>query len=73
MYFTMRGNDKDERPRDYGGSGRTSAKNGADMKLIAKGNTAEIYEYGENRICILFYPGYLKEYVRHEFCNELQR
>ena len=26
MYFTMRGNDKDERPRDYGGSVRTSEK-----------------------------------------------
>ena len=39
------------------------------MKRIAKGNTAEIFEYGENRICKLFYPEYPKEYIRHEFCN----
>lgn len=39
------------------------------MKLLAKGNTAEIYEYDEKRICKLFYPGYSKEYVRHEFHN----
>ena len=39
------------------------------MKRIAKGNTAEKFEYGENRICKLFYPEYPKEYIRHEFCN----
>lgn len=39
------------------------------MKRIAEGNTAEIFEYGENRICKLFYPEYPKEYIRHEFCN----
>ena len=40
-----------------------------DMKLIAQGNTAEIYEYGENLICKLFYPRYPKDYIKHEFYN----
>lgn len=39
------------------------------MKLIAQGNTAEIYEYGENLICKLFYPEYPKDYIEHEFYN----
>ncbi len=39
------------------------------MKLIAKGNTAEIYEYGDNMICKLFYPKYPTEYIEHEFHN----
>ena len=39
------------------------------MKLIAKGNTAEIYEYGDNLICKLFYPQYPKDYIEHEFHN----
>ena len=39
------------------------------MKLIAKGNTAEIYEYGDNLICKLFYPQYQTDYIEHEFHN----
>lgn len=39
------------------------------MELIAKGNTAEIYEFGNNLICKLFYPKYPKDYIRHEFYN----
>lgn len=39
------------------------------MKLIAKGNTAEIYEYGENLICKMFYPEYPMDYIKHEFDN----
>ena len=39
------------------------------MKLIAKGNTAEIYEYGDNLICKLFFEQYPKEYIEHEFNN----
>ena len=39
------------------------------MKLITQGNTAEIYEYGKNLICKLFYPGYPKDYIEHEFYN----
>ena len=39
------------------------------MKLITKGNTAEIYEYGDNLICKLFYPQYPTDYIVHEFHN----
>jgi len=39
------------------------------MKLIAKGNTAEIYEYGDNLIYKLFYPQYQTDYIEHEFHN----
>lgn len=39
------------------------------MKLIAKGNTAEIYEYGENLIFKMFYPEYPTDYIKHEFDN----
>ena len=39
------------------------------MKLMAKGNTAEIYEYGDNLICKLFYPQYPTDYIEHEFHN----
>ena len=39
------------------------------MKLIAKGNTAEIYEYGNNLVCKLFYPQYPAEHIEHEFSN----
>ena len=39
------------------------------MELIANGNTAEIYTYGKNMICKLFYFGYPKEYIKHEFNN----
>jgi len=39
------------------------------MKLLARGNTAEIYEYDSSRICKLFYPDYPQKYIEHEFCN----
>ena len=39
------------------------------MKLLAKGNTAEIYEYGDNLVCKMFYPNYPAEYIEHEFTN----
>ena len=39
------------------------------MKIIAEGNTAEIYEYGEQKICKLFFEGYPGEYIEHEFNN----
>ena len=39
------------------------------MKLIAKGNTAEVYEYGDNLICKLFYPQYPTASIEHEFYN----
>ena len=39
------------------------------MKLIAEGNTAEIYEYGDNLVCKLFYSQYPTDYIEHEFQN----
>ena len=39
------------------------------MKLIAKGNSAEIYKQNENQICKLFYKNYSKQLVEHEFNN----
>lgn len=39
------------------------------MKLIAKGNTAEVFEYCEDKVCKLFYPGYPLESVNVEFNN----
>lgn len=40
-----------------------------DMNYICKGNTAEIFEYGDKRVCKLFYPNYPLEYIQHEFSN----
>lgn len=39
------------------------------MKLIAKGNTAEIFDYSDGIICKLFYEGYPEESVYSEFYN----
>lgn len=39
------------------------------MKLVAKGNTAEIMEYEGGLICKLFAEGYPEDAVRHEFRN----
>ena len=39
------------------------------MKLISKGNTAEIFENGDNLVCKLFYSGYPKLYIEHELDN----
>ncbi len=39
------------------------------MKLLGKGNTAEVFEYGEGKVCKLFYEGYPREYVELEFQN----
>lgn len=39
------------------------------MKLLGKGNTAEVFAYGNERVCKLFYEGYPDEYVALEFQN----
>lgn len=36
---------------------------------IGKGNTAEIFEYGNGKICKLFFEGYPHEYAELEFQN----
>ncbi|MBR5799994.1 MAG: phosphotransferase [Lachnospiraceae bacterium] len=38
-------------------------------KLLARGNTAEVYEYSEGKVCKLFFEGYPAEYVELEFRN----
>lgn len=39
------------------------------MEVIAKGNTAEIIRYDGGRICKLFFPGFPKAYIEHEYNN----
>ena len=39
------------------------------MKLLAQGNTAEIFEYNHSKVCKLFYQGYPQAYIDHEFYN----
>lgn len=39
------------------------------MKMLDRGNTAEVFEYGEGKVCKLFFSGYPAEYVRLEFKN----
>lgn len=38
-------------------------------KLLGKGNTAEVFEYENNKVCKLFLDGYPREYVELEFHN----
>lgn len=40
-----------------------------DMKLLGKGNTAEVFEYGSGKVCKLFAEGYPYEYAALEFQN----
>lgn len=37
--------------------------------MIGKGHTAEVFEYGDGKVCKLFFEGYPKEYVEHEYQN----
>ena len=39
------------------------------IKLIAKGNTAEVQDYEDNKICKLFYSGYSEDAIRREYNN----
>lgn len=39
------------------------------MKLIARGNTAEVFDYAEGMICKLFYTGYPVESIKFELHN----
>lgn len=39
------------------------------MKVLGIGNTAEVHEYGVEKVCKLFKEGYPKEYVKLEFQN----
>ncbi|MGN0738869.1 MAG: hypothetical protein ACI4LX_01695, partial [Treponema sp.] len=44
-------------------------KNKKNMKLIGKGNTAEVYDAGEEKILKLFVKGYPNFAVEHEYKN----
>ena len=39
------------------------------MKIIGVGNTAEVFEYEEGKVCKLFVAGYPEEYVELEYRN----
>ena len=39
------------------------------MKLIATGNTAEVFEYEEDKVLKLFKAGYPLEQIQREFNN----
>ena len=43
--------------------------------MVGVGNTAEVFDYGEGKVCKLFYQGYPKDAVKREFWNatEVQR
>ncbi len=42
------------------------------MKLLGKGNASEVFAYGNERVCKLFYEGYPGEYIALEFQNSKQ-
>lgn len=37
--------------------------------MVGAGNTAEVFDYGDNKVCKLFYQDYPKEAVEREFRN----
>lgn len=37
--------------------------------VLGKGNTAEVLAYGDGKVCKLFFEGYPKEYIEHEYQN----
>ena len=39
------------------------------MNLLGKGNTAEVFEYTNGKVCKLFFEGYPHEYIGLEFKN----
>lgn len=39
------------------------------MKFLGRGNTAEVFEYGNEKVCKLFFEGYPDEYAALEFQN----
>ena len=37
--------------------------------MVGVGNTAEVFDYGDGKVCKLFYEGYPKEAAEREFRN----
>ena len=40
--------------------------------MLGVGNTAEVFEYGEGKVCKLFFAGYPKEAVEREYRNAME-
>lgn len=40
--------------------------------MVGRGNTAEVYEYGEGKVCKLFLEGYPQEYTALEYKNAVE-
>lgn len=41
----------------------------SETSVLGKGNTAEVLAYGNGKVCKLFFEGYPKEYIEHEYQN----
>lgn len=40
--------------------------------MVGVGNTAEVFDYGDGKVCKLFYQGYPKEAVEREYRNAME-
>ena len=50
-------------------TGAAEGGNGEDIVMVGVGNTAEVFDYGDGKVCKLFYPGYPREAVEREYRN----
>jgi len=50
-------------------AGAAEGGNGEGVVMVGVGNTAEVFDYGDGKVCKLFYEGYPKEAAEREFRN----
>lgn len=50
-------------------AGAAEGRNGEDIVMVGVGNTAEVFDYGDGKVCKLFYPGYPRAAVEREYRN----
>ena len=50
-------------------AGAAEGGNGEDIVMVGVGNTAEVFDYGDGKVCKLFYPGDPGEAVDREYRN----
>ena len=50
-------------------AGAAKGGNGEGVVMVGVGNTAEVFDYGDGKVCKLFYQGYPKEAVEREYRN----
>lgn len=50
-------------------AGAAEGGNGEDIVMVGVGNTAEVFDYGDGKVCKLFYPGYPRAAVEREYRN----